>query len=112
MSGLQVSTMDAVTEYQDLQVKEEERLRRMGQKDSSKTAAGAAAGSAAAAANASYFANASAAFGAGMRAFGMGFGGMGRQQQQQQRGQGLGARFGANPFAGVGLSDDKLFGRF
>jgi hypothetical protein len=114
MTDLQVSTVDGLAEYQKLRLKEEQRLRKEGQKDSSKPAAaaagcGGAAGSAAAAA--SFF---GAAFGAGMRAahsMGMGFGGMG-QQQQQQRGAGFGARFGANPYQGVGLPDDKLFGRF
>jgi hypothetical protein len=111
MTDLQVSTVDGLAEYQKLRLKEEQRLRKEGQKDSSKPAAAAAGGaSGSAAAAASFFAN---AVGAGFRAahsMGMGFGGMG--QQQQQRGAGFGARFGANPYQGVGLPDDKLFGRF
>jgi hypothetical protein len=105
MTMLQTSMNDVLSENPAVRLREEQRLQKEGQKDSSKSAAAsaAAAGAAAgAAAAAGFFNAASAGF---MRAVGGGW-----RQQQQQRRAGVGSRFGAKPFQGVGLSDDKLFG--
>jgi hypothetical protein len=108
MQHLSVQGFEALAENQEVRRKEQQRLEKERQKGSSggsSKAAGAAAaaaggwsGPAAAGAANLYYAASAGLFGAM---------GMGRRQQQQQ---GAGARFGAKPYQGVGLSDDKLFG--
>ncbi|WIA21384.1 hypothetical protein OEZ85_000601 [Tetradesmus obliquus] len=108
LAMLDASMVEVMAEYGEVRQKEEERLQKEGQLQKDSSSSKAASGGAAFAAS---------MIGAGLKAgaagmwgpFGAGmWGGMGRQQQQQQ--QGAGARFGAKPFQGVGMSDSSLFG--
>ncbi|WIA41684.1 hypothetical protein OEZ86_009031 [Tetradesmus obliquus] len=110
LAMLDASMVEVMAEYGEVRQKEEETLQKEGQLQKDSSSSKAASGGAAFAASmigAGLKAGAAGmwgAFGAGM------WGGMGRQQQQQQQQQGAGARFGAKPFQGVGMSDSSLFG--